>query len=244
MLTRIIDILTTRNANQMTGGAAARKRFALTMTLMLVFSSLFQSLPAQAMTDVAAPGGEPASRLVTGAALRDDADTIMLDTVWLRLLSVADRPVGLAWPPMLHVLSDEEMTAMKMDVKMPNAFATLYEGKPLVCITPALLTMAIEGNSDRLAYVVGHELSHITLGHVRRKTAGTTQLQVTVYSSEQELAADKQGMKLALAAGYNFKEALGAPRRLIEEGLDRPPLWPGSHPSWTNGRIQQWRLFP
>ena len=52
----------------------------------------------------------------------------------------------------------------KMVPKDPNAFATLYKGSPLVCVNRALLNSIVEGNANRLAFILGHELSHVTLG--------------------------------------------------------------------------------
>jgi len=170
-----------------------------------------------------------------GAVQSDEGDPniVLVNAVWERLLAIVPAPAGLTWPPQLHLLSDPEMVAGKMDPRVPNAFATLYKGTPFVCFNKPLLETIIEGNAHRLAFVLGHELSHITLGHVRQAPGGNTILLMTLFTREMELAADRNGIKVALAAGYDFREAMSGPKRFIELGMEQPPLWPASHPSWT-----------
>jgi Zn-dependent protease with chaperone function len=163
----------------------------------------------------------------------NDPNVVLLNAVWERLVAVAAPSAPLAWPPELHLLTDAEMTMAKMVPKDPNAFATLYKGSPLVCVNRALLNSIVEGNASRLAFILGHELSHVTLGHIQHAPAGGTLLLMTVFTREKEIAADRNGIKLALAAGYDFREAMTGPKRFIELGLDQPPLWPATHPSWT-----------
>ncbi len=164
---------------------------------------------------------------------QNDPNIALLNAVWERLVAVAAPSAPLAWPPELHLLTDAEMTMAKMVPKDPNAFATLYKGNPLVCVNRALLNSIVEGNAHRLAFILGHELSHITLGHIQHAPGGGTLLLMTVFTREKEIAADRNGIKLALAAGYDFNEAMSGPKRFIELGLEQPPLWPASHPSWT-----------
>jgi len=161
----------------------------------------------------------------------NDPNIVLLGAVWERLLAVVSPPVGLAWPPVLHVLTEPEMRDAKMDPNTPNAFAAPYKGGALVCVNKPLMASIVEGNSNRLAFILGHELSHITLRHVR--PTGNTQLLMTIFSRSQELDADSNGIKLALAAGYDFGEAMSGPKRFIDLGLEMPPLWPADHPSWT-----------
>jgi tetratricopeptide (TPR) repeat protein len=128
------------------------------------------------------------------------------------------------------------MIGIHMDPSAPNAFAAYYLGRPTVFINRPLLNQVVEGNSNRLAFVVGHELSHIVLGHARPRSItsrSATVLLETIFSREQETAADRNGIKLALAANYDFAEAMQAPKRFIALGLEHPPLWPADHPSWS-----------
>lgn len=164
---------------------------------------------------------------------QQDASLVLLNAVWDQVLASVKRPAGLVWPPRLHVLTEAEMKAAKMDMRTPNAFATLYKGAPLVCVNQALLNTIVEGNTHRLAFIIGHELSHILLGHVRRAAVVHTPFVQIMFTRSQELAADKRGMEIALAANYSFSEAVSAPKRFIELGREYPPLWPANHPSWT-----------
>ena len=173
----------------------------------------------------------PATARAPSQINENDPNIVLLGAVWERLLAVVSPPVGLAWPPQLHLLTESDMQTLKMDPKDPNAFAAPYKGSSLVCVNKALLNSIVEGNANRLAFILGHELSHITLRHVR--PTGNTQLLMTVFSRSQELDADRNGIKLALGAGYDFREAMGGPKRFIDLGLEMPPLWPSDHPSWT-----------
>ncbi|MEK6324978.1 MAG: M48 family metalloprotease [Acidobacteriota bacterium] len=197
---------------------AVVKRLLLYLTIFaLVMPPIFSASPATARA--------------RSQINENDPSIVLLNAVWERLLAVVSPPAGLAWPPQLRLLTDAEMVMAKMNPKDPNAFATPYKGTSLVCVNKALLNSIIEGNANRLAFILGHELSHITLGHVR--PAGKTLLMMTVFSREQELAADRNGIKVALAAGYDFGEAMVGPKRFIELGLEVAPLWPSDHPSWT-----------
>src|SRR6185503_17604654 len=146
----------------------------------------------------------------------DDPNITLLNAVWARLLSVSAPSAPIAWPPLLHLLTDAEMTMAKMVPKDPNAFATLYKGVSLVCVNRALLNSIVEGNASRLAFILGHELSHVTLGHTQHAVGGGTLLLMTVFTREKEIAADRNGIKLALAAGYDFSDAMSAPKQFIE----------------------------
>ena len=52
-------------------------------------------------------------------------------------------------------------------------------------------------NDDELALVIGHELSHITMGHVRKKSESAEE------SREREALSDKLGSFYMTKAGYN-----------------------------------------
>ena len=205
---------------------AVAKRLLLALLIFgLVTPAVFRG--ARAMTEV---------ELEPRAGSQNDENApnnALLKAVWERLLAVTAPSAAPAWPPQLHFLTDSEMSMAKMDSKNPNAFATLYKGTSLVCVNKSLLDSIVEGNANRLAFIMGHELSHITLGHIQHAPAGSTLLLMTIFNREKELAADTNGIKLAMAAGYDFGEAMSAPKRFIELGLDQPPLWPATHPSWT-----------
>ncbi|MEW6129176.1 MAG: M48 family metalloprotease [Acidobacteriota bacterium] len=169
-----------------------------------------------------------------------DPNIILLKDVWAKTLSNAKAPAGIKFPPFLYVISEDEQKGMNKDPNVPDAFATLVSIQsqyyPVVVVNMSLLTKIIEGNDARLAYVLGHEISHHTLGHVKAvRATGKTKFLLTAFSREQELNADKNGMMLTLASGYAFQDALGGMRRFIELGMEYSPLEAisVSHPSWS-----------
>jgi predicted Zn-dependent protease len=99
-----------------------------------------------------------------------------------------------------------------------------------VFITAALVDFS--ANDDELAAILAHEYAHIILGHPpdpyapRQAVRGAAPRQRT---ADQELAADRLGLRVALRAGYDIR---AAPRML--ERLTRTRSWlrflPSSHP--------------
>jgi tetratricopeptide (TPR) repeat protein len=111
-----------------------------------------------------------------------------------------------AWPPVLHVVDNDE----------PNAAASQEECKPFVIVTSSLEQQVLQGIEDRAAFVLGHELSHLLLGHVQcQETPAQTVVERLSFTRTQEYAADLSGMKVALAAGYS-KRGVDAYRRMDE----------------------------
>ena len=133
------------------------------------------------------------------------SDRDLVERVSRRLLAVADPVPDYVWPPTFGVLDDE---------KMPNAraFADHGDGKalpvPRVEVFTGLLHPVIQGDPDRLALILGHELGHVTLRHIVREPRGRTPFVRTVFTREQEIAADRKGIELALRAGYSHRRAL------------------------------------
>ena len=105
------------------------------------------------------------------------------------------------------------------DAEDPNAYST---GTNYVAISTALYD-AFNNNEDAMAFVIGHEIGHELLGHQQRKVNDIPTLerlsqdksgigQTTYFiaakryaskSKNMEFAADIEGAKLALKAGYN-----------------------------------------
>lgn len=163
------------------------------------------------------------------------ADRDLVDQVSRRLLAVAEPVAGFAWPPTIEVVDKDEIQAGACDVSKDD------QVRPKIEVMAGLLHRVVQGNADRLAFVLGHELGHVVLKHIDRKhierpTPGKTDFIRLVFDREQEIAADAEGMKLTLAAGYSRKGALGAIRRLLDldveyssfEGLG------ADHPSWKD----------
>jgi predicted Zn-dependent protease len=123
-----------------------------------------------------------------------------------------------------------DLALVEMDP--PNALAFDYQGRPVIAISLSWLD-ELGRDPDALATTIGHELSHIHLGHTgdarkkREETAqGTSQavgtmlslagvplggaaasLGITAYARsftrDEERAADNEGIRWAVAAGYD-----------------------------------------
>jgi predicted Zn-dependent protease len=156
-------------------------------------------------------------------------DRQIAQEVFARLLSVAAPQDDLPWPPVLEIVDSDKI----------NAFAGMkVQGKGLqttVLCEGGLLKRVVQGNRDRMAYVLGHELAHHILGHTKKADAPTEFLQAA-FNHEQEIQADRAGMELALRAGFSYREGLTAIRRMIELG----PVYPSfemlssDHPAWVD----------
>jgi tetratricopeptide (TPR) repeat protein len=131
-----------------------------------------------------------------------------------------------------------------------NAFATAkFEGErehlrvlPRVVVFQGMMDRVVrgkddrDGEADRLALILGHELSHILLGHVVRPPAGKTEFVRQAFSRKQENDADLKGMELALKAGYSFRRGRGVIDRMRDLGLSYSSFegLGASHPSWND----------
>ncbi len=165
-----------------------------------------------------------------------EKDRPLVEGVMQRLMAVSKPPAGVAWPPVLEVREEDVV----------NAYATLKTqdgGKPPVphiVFYRGLLNKVIENKADRLAFIGGHELSHLLLGHCKPENnqAKTAFLEV-VYTRDQELAADKLGMELALKAGFNYQAALGSVGRMLEVGSSYSSFegLSADHPSWKERMV-------
>jgi len=154
-------------------------------------------------------------------------DRELAEHVFQQLLSAAPMPANMDWPPKLEIVDKDEI----------NAFATIRtnNGKKysvVVCYA-GLIKRDVEGNADRLAYVLGHELAHHLLGHTRAPE-GNTEFVKATFSRDQEIAADRRGMELALRANYSYRGGLSAIRKMIELGLNYSSFegLGADHPSW------------
>ena len=136
------------------------------------------------------------------------ADHALVDQVMHRLRAVAEPVAGFAWPPtfkVVPVIDGDEVSACAHNASKD------YQVRPEIDVTDGLLRQVVDGNADRLAFVLGHELGHIVLKHgsFRAPTPGKTDVKTDVvkhvFSREEEIAADKKGMELTLAAGYSKK---------------------------------------
>src|SRR5262249_42544661 len=93
-----------------------------------------------------------------------------------------------------------------------------------------------DGAEDRLAFMLGHELSHILLGHVKAPARGETRLVKNAFTRQQEIDADIMGMELALKAGYSLKRGRSSIERMMKLGLNYSSFegLAVDHPSWKD----------
>jgi tetratricopeptide (TPR) repeat protein len=159
-----------------------------------------------------------------------EADRALAEQVFQQLLAAAPNPKQISWPPALEIVDKDEI----------NAFATMRkkgDGSeyPVVVCYAGLIHRDVEGNADRFAYILGHELSHHILGHTRAASGETEFLRAT-FSRDQEIAADRTGMALALRANYSYRGGLSAIRKMIDLGLNYSSFegLAADHPSWLD----------
>jgi hypothetical protein len=160
----------------------------------------------------------------------NETDSAMAAQVFQQLLAAAPIPAHTAWPPTLEIIDKDEI----------NAFATMRKRKdgseyPVVVCYTGLIQRDVEGNADRLAYILGHELSHHILGHTGA-SAGVTEFLRATFSRDQEIAADRAGMGLALGANFSYRGGLSAIRKMIDLGLNYSSFegLSADHPSWLD----------
>jgi predicted Zn-dependent protease len=108
-----------------------------------------------------------------------------------------------------------------------NAFATGHS----VAMTTAMLSFV--RNDDELAIVLGHELAHRILGHPPMRTEDGLLAAFGIKAGDlwrREAEADRLGLRLAAAAGYDLDAAIPFWRRYLGKYDWYPQLF-RSHPS-------------
>ncbi len=97
--------------------------------------------------------------------------------------------------------------------------------------------LAYVDSEDQLAIVLGHEIAHVSLNHCRERieqilaeqhlaAADAAKLKiedfVAGYGNDKELAADREGVRLAIAAGYNANAGVRLLQMFVLLGQQRP----------------------
>ena len=201
-----------------------RTNYPLKVSLVAAFAALLTFT-------FAIPG--PRAR-AAGEATQEQQDRV--EAIGGRLLAaIKTHPDEYTWPPVIKVTTDageDNACAFGRDTDQVT-------GKTIsqMYVSPSLLTDIIKDNDDTLAFIMGHELTHLLLRHndARPDRDRTDYLKAT-FTRQQEYDADAGGMRLALAAGYSFKQALVGPREFIQRNMDYSSF-EGSgvdHPSWKD----------
>jgi tetratricopeptide (TPR) repeat protein len=162
-----------------------------------------------------------------------ESDRALAQQVFQQLLSVIPPQHDVPWPPILEIPDKQDINAYAVIRKQNGS-----EQSVVVC-NNGLIQQVAEGNADRLAYVLGHELAHHILGHTRL-SGGDTEFLRRTFTREQELAADRKGMEIAVQAGFSYSGGLSAIRKMIDLGLSYSSFegLENDHPSWYD-RISQ-----
>lgn len=165
------------------------------------------------------------------------ADQKLFRAVMDRLLQTdlvrKNYPREFIWPPFVYI-----QPASK---KIFNAFAGPYakevgSGKYRVraFITEGYMDAIVKEDPEILAAIMGHELAHITKGHLFDKVV--VDLAGLALSRQQEIEADLEGVRIAGAAGFSPRSGVKAAMREWEK-LGDYSNFEGirvSHPSWAD----------
>ena len=148
----------------------------------------------------------------------------------------------------------------------PNAFALpggfIFVSRPIIELC--------QWSPDRIAFIVAHEMAHVIRGHAIERIVANSAITAasrtapirgvlggwlrnvgvrfleTAYSRDHELEADRLGVRLVAAAGYDAEAAVELFSRLatLKESPDPPNLgeYLSTHPSFEV-RIQSIRHF-
>lgn len=168
------------------------------------------------------------------------ADDALVQTVFDRLLATptATRPNGkyASWPPQVAIITVQRDGQRVAEQNRMNAFAAAPDCRPIVRISEDLFANVVQGDPDRLALILGHELGHVVLGHpVCDSGKDTTSVLEVAITRDQEFAADAKGYEFALAAGFSVRNGLKALQRLDEVShYSSFEALSVDHPSWAD----------
>ena len=165
-----------------------------------------------------AANGKPLDVSGTSADLTRRLDDLAAGGALGLELVRAGRPHSLTIPAPVGVC-DTRFTVVVGD--SVNAYA---DGKSVFATYGAMNLFA---RDEDLAVVLGHELAHNILGHVRQNASGKA---MGATSPEQEAEADAVGLYFTARAGFSIKDAPGVWRRLAAQNPTHISAG-GDHPS-------------
>jgi len=70
-----------------------------------------------------------------------------------------------------------------------------------------------------LAFIISHEIAHITKGHLTENINYRTSLVHRVISIEDEFEADIEGLKIAVESGYSYKKIINSLKSIASANL-------------------------
>ena len=168
---------------------------------------------------------------VVGATIQGWGETPAEKTcrsVYERLLAYVEAPPGVGWPPKLTIDESKEVNAF--------AYLEVSSNTAQVQVCQGYLDRHKADLETALAFSLGHELSHLSLGHCQPKPKQDPVLLRHAFTRRQELDADQQGIQLALRAGYRFRDLSAHLKGLAvdDEAYDKYIGAGVDHPSWTD----------
>jgi tetratricopeptide (TPR) repeat protein len=101
-------------------------------------------------------------------------------------------------------------------------------------VTQGLMDKVIQSDEQSLAVIMGHELAHLTKDHVSKDRKAESAVLLLSFGRDQEIEADLDGMRYAIAAGYPYRKGVAKSFQAMRantkyssfEGLN------ATHPSW------------
>ena len=173
----------------------------------------------------------------------ETADEKVCKEVFDRLLPYVEAPPGVGWPPDLVISPNKEV----------NAFATIdmLDNQAKVVVQAGFVDAYRNDLETALAFVLGHEFSHLQLGHCQPQPSQAPGMMDRAYTRRQELDADFNGMRTAMKAGYRYRDLCGYLKREALDPHSSYSSYEGAgldHPSWTDrvaaldkGQSRLWR---
>jgi len=179
----------------------------------------------------------PAFAQADKKAKEKEANTALLKEVYDKLLAVAKPVEGFEWPPDCR-LEDEDVI---------NAYAQITKDKdgvyrvPIIRVYSGMMSRVIQGDENRLALILGHELGHVLKKHILGKPErDKTNFLRTLFTRTEEDEADKVGVELMVKAGYSLEKGIKGITRMQDMGIEYSSFegLGTDHPSW-NDRLKK-----
>lgn len=212
-----------------------RIRFAVVLAALVAAAVLATVRPGpatvglasvrQLWSDVLRDADQPGMRLtrLTDSEEMRLGDDLMRSIDWIGDRDATARAIRVAGPMLPHVRRHGIVYRFHaIAAPLPNAFA-LPGGQ--IMVTTGMMDF-VQSDSE-LAEVLGHEIAHIDLRHAveryqyQYRLGGLVELAhrlaIMPFSADQELDADAEGLRLAIAGGYDPAAAAAVFTRMQHE---------------------------